>query len=200
MASKYVAFGLLTFTLWLGSVTYSWAISEGEARHLLARTGFGGGLEQIRELQALDYDEAVDQLLSGQDVTAMRNPPGWANELPIHPKIRKSMSKEEKRALRKKLRGWGIELKQWWYEEMLSTESELNERMTLFWSNHFTSDLKKVKWPPLMYNQNVLLRSHALGNFRDLLREVARDPAMLLYLDNAKNKKNKPNENYSSLH
>ena len=80
---------------------------------------------------------------------------------------------------------------------MLSTDSPLTERMTLFWHNHFTSSLHKVRWPQLMYRQNVLLRRHALGNFADLLRDVAHDPAMLLYLDGISNRKGQPNENFA---
>lgn len=175
----------------------SWAIPADEARHLLARTGFGGGLAQIRSLQVLDYEKAVNQLLAKQNSTVSTPPPAWATELPPPPEIRQSMSEDERRALRKKVRGWSLELKKWWYEELLITESELNERMTLFWSNHFTSGLREVKWPPLIYKQNVLLRTHALGNFWELLAAVSRDPAMLLYLDNARNKKGKPNENFA---
>jgi uncharacterized protein (DUF1800 family) len=69
--------------------------------------------------------------------------------------------------------------------------------MTLFWHNHFTSSLKKVKWPPLMWRQNQLLRRHALGSFRELLHRIARDPAMLIYLDGVQNRKGKPNENFA---
>jgi uncharacterized protein (DUF1800 family) len=69
--------------------------------------------------------------------------------------------------------------------------------MTLFWHSHFTSSLKKVKAPALLYRQNVLLRRHALGNFAELLRAVARDPAMLVYLDNARSRRQAPNENFA---
>jgi uncharacterized protein (DUF1800 family) len=48
-----------------------------------------------------------------------------------------------------------------------------------------------------MYRQNVLLRRHALGNFGDLLHAIARDPAMVIYLDNASNRKGQPNENFA---
>ena len=69
--------------------------------------------------------------------------------------------------------------------------------MTLFWHNHFVSSQQKVRSPQLMYRQNVLLRSHALGNFGELLHAVARDPAMVIYLDNASNRKGQPNENFA---
>src|SRR3546814_3961936 len=80
---------------------------------------------------------------------------------------------------------------------MLATPAPLTEVMTLFWHNHFTSSLEQVKAPVLLYRQNALLRRHALGNFATLLREVARDPAMLVYLDNAESRRQAPNENFA---
>ncbi len=80
---------------------------------------------------------------------------------------------------------------------MLTTPSPLTERMTLFWHNHFTSGQDKVGYPQLMAQQNMLLRRDALGNFGELLHDVAKDPAMLQYLDGAGNRKGKPNENFA---
>jgi len=90
-----------------------------------------------------------------------------------------------------------LDLKAWWLKEMVTTVSPLTERMTLFWHNHFTSSLKKVKVPYLMFQQNLLLRRHALGNFRQLVHAAAKDPAMIIYLDNVSNVKDKPNENFA---
>jgi uncharacterized protein (DUF1800 family) len=80
---------------------------------------------------------------------------------------------------------------------MLATPSPLTERMTLFWHNHFTSGQDKVAFPQHMAQQNLLLRRDALGNFGDLLHAVAKDPAMLQYLDGASNRKGRPNENFA---
>ena len=80
---------------------------------------------------------------------------------------------------------------------MLTTPSPLTEKMVLFWHNHFVSSLQKVRSPVLMYRQNALLRKHALGYFGDLLHEVAKDPAMVIYLDSASNRKGQPNENFA---
>ena len=77
------------------------------------------------------------------------------------------------------------------------TGSPLTERLVLFWHNHFTSSLRKVKWPQLMYRQNELFRQHAAGNFATLLRAVVIDPAMLVYLDGRANRVGKPNENFA---
>src|SRR5690606_1947830 len=79
--------------------------------------------------------------------------------------------------------------------EMVVTPSPLTERMTLFWHNHFTSSLQKVKWAPALLQQNQTLRKHATGSFRELLHAVLHDPSMLVYLDNVQNRKDSPNEN-----
>ena len=62
---------------------------------------------------------------------------------------------------------------------MIKSLSPFTEQMTLFWHNHFTSSLRKVKSPKLMYGQNLLLRKYAFGNFRDLLHAITEDPAMI---------------------
>jgi uncharacterized protein (DUF1800 family) len=69
--------------------------------------------------------------------------------------------------------------------------------MTLFWHNHFATSQQKVRSANLMYRQNVMLRRYAAGNFGALLREVSKDPAMLIYLDGAQNRKGAPNENFA---
>jgi uncharacterized protein (DUF1800 family) len=69
--------------------------------------------------------------------------------------------------------------------------------MTLFWHDHFVSSQQKVRIARLMYGQNAMLRTNALGNFGALLHAAAKDPAMLLYLDGAQNRKGQPNENFA---
>jgi uncharacterized protein (DUF1800 family) len=73
----------------------------------------------------------------------------------------------------------------------------LAERMTLFWHNHFVSAQDKVPYPQLLLQQDLLLRRDALGHFGDMLHAVAKDPAMLIYLDGAGNRKERANENFA---
>ena len=80
---------------------------------------------------------------------------------------------------------------------MIKSEAPIIERMTLFWSNHFVTESPKIRSPKMMYEQNKLLRKHALGSFKDLLKEISIDPAMLIYLDGWKNTKKNPNENFA---
>jgi uncharacterized protein (DUF1800 family) len=173
------------------------AMAFDDARHLLARTGFEIAPPTVARLTPLSHEEAVRRLLENPRRSALTPPPSWADDPLPDPRQLKSLSEEERKALREKHREQSQELKSWWYREMLATDSPVTERMTLFWHNHFTSGLRKVKSPMLMYRQNVLLRRHALGNFRELLHAVARDPAMIVYLDNLTNRRGRPNENFA---
>src|SRR5262249_29029965 len=168
-----------------------------EARHLLARTSFGGTLADIEALRPLTYDAAVDRLLNGVRQRPHTAPPAWVDEPPPSPLERRTRGEEERKAFREQMREHGLALKGWWYEEMLSTDSPFTERMTLFWHNHFTSSLQKVRWPAFLYQQNLLLRQHAVGNFRTILHSITKDPAMILYLDSQTNRKRAPNENFA---
>jgi uncharacterized protein (DUF1800 family) len=141
--------------------------------------------------------EAVDRLLSEVVDTAATPPPAWIDERLVLPRELRALSEEERRAERQKQIRMGLELRGWWLREMATTGSPLTERMTLFWHNHFVSAQPKVRWAQLMYRQNVLLRRNAVGRFDVLLHAVARDPAMLVYLDTAQNRRGAPNENFA---
>ncbi len=84
-----------------------------------------------------------------------------------------------------------------WAARMLMTRRPLVEKMTLFWHNHFATSAEKVTNAPLMIQQNEILRRNALGNFKTLLLEVSKDPAMLIWLDGQDNIKGRANENFA---
>lgn len=84
----------------------------------------------------------------------------------------------------------------WWLDVMGDERAGLHERMVWFWHGHLTSSLDKAS-PALMYLQNRLLRTHAMGNFRTLLQEITVDAAMLYWLDGAGSYAEAPNENYA---
>jgi uncharacterized protein (DUF1800 family) len=166
------------------------------ARHLLDRAGFGATDREIREYAALERVQAVDRLLEASRTEAVTAPPAFVHEAIERPgKLRDDP--EARKALLRKLALQGLELRAWWLEEMLATPSPLTERMTLFWHNHFATSQRKVRAPQLMYRQNLLLRREALGNFATLLHAIAKDPAMLVYLDNARSRRGAPNENFA---
>ena len=74
-------------------------------------------------------------------------------------------------------------LRGWWLYAMLEGGHPLREKLTLFWHNHFATSNAKVRTHELMFEQNVTLRKHALGNFRPFLLDMSKDPAMLVWLD-----------------
>lgn len=85
----------------------------------------------------------------------------------------------------------------WWGFKLVTTRRPLLEKMTLFWHDHFATSAAKVVQAPFMYQQNEVLRKNATADFRTLLLEVSKDPAMLFWLDNQFNVRGKPNENFA---
>lgn len=85
----------------------------------------------------------------------------------------------------------------WWIGRMIMTRRPLREKMALFWHNHFATSAEKVQGARLMLAQNETLRRNGLGRFQDLLTQVSKDPAMILWLDNQLNVKGHPNENFA---
>ena len=168
-----------------------------EARHLLNRVGFGATDAEIRDYAKLERGAAVDRVLAGARREASLKPPAFVDGPFVRFVPLNSLSDEERqREVRRRL-DEAFAIREWWLREMLNTNSPITERMTLFWHGHFATSLQKVYSAKLMYGQNVLLRSEALGNFGTLLHGIARDPAMLIYLDNARSRREAPNENFA---
>nr|MCU0706555.1 DUF1800 domain-containing protein [Fimbriiglobus sp.] len=88
-------------------------------------------------------------------------------------------------------------LASWWLWRVLNTAHPLHEKMCIFWHNHFATSNVKVQNARLMLGQYRLIAKYALGDFRELLKEMSFDPAMLVWLDAKESKKGKPNENYA---
>ncbi|MCL6555290.1 MAG: DUF1800 domain-containing protein [Burkholderiales bacterium] len=188
---------LLLVTAWWSLAAFAAGMGYDDAQHLLLRTGFAPTEAEVQATARLSRREAVEKILAAATSRARTPPPTWVDEPPRWPRRLKDLSEEEKQALFREEIRRSLELRAWWYREMLATPSPLTERMTLFWHNHFVSSQQKVKVAQLMYRQNQLLRSEALGNFATLLHAIARDPAMVLYLDSASNRRGQPNENFA---
>lgn len=181
------------------------AMGFDEARHLLSRTSFGATPAEVHALETVDYAGAVDRLLGNIRRTAATPAPDWVTLGPAEVRRqqqmadaqRKEASDGKKLDIVRPVQEQGRELKNWWIEEMLATDQPLVERMVLFWHNHFTSSMLKVRYAPALFRQNALFRREALGNYATLLRDVARDPAMLIYLDGMRSVARQPNENFA---
>lgn len=165
-----------------------------DAIHLVSRTGLGAEWDSIKQLEGRARHEAVERILLApaaplKPVPAMTP---WFKLEPMRLNDMKSRNSAWSISQRE-----GKRLQAWWLEQMLTTSTPFMERMTLFWHNHFTSSIQKTLQPSLLYQQNLLLRKHALGSFADLLHAIARDPAMLVYLDCYQNTMAQPNENFA---
>ncbi|MFT7351735.1 MAG: hypothetical protein ACI9XR_001494 [Flavobacterium sp.] len=109
----------------------------------------------------------------------------------------KTATDEEKKILLKKEIKANVTLKSWWIDKMRDSQFPLREKMVGFWQNHFVVTSQKVKSSYWIFQHNNLLRENAFGNFRELTKKVVYSNAMLRYLDNVENKKDKINENLS---
>ena len=188
------------------------AFGEEEARHLLWRAGFGGNSEQIRTLAAWGPEKAVDHIVNydqvpGESVAAdafdkdiMR--PASAEERNAFRLAQRNQDEErlaELRRLREQReredRRQMASIQRWWLTRMIETARPLEEKMTLLWHGHFATSYRTIENSYHMFAQNQLFRRNAAGNFGTLLYGIIRDPAMLAYLNNNNNRKDRPNEN-----
>jgi uncharacterized protein (DUF1800 family) len=88
-----------------------------------------------------------------------------------------------------------LSLKSWWIGQMHNQGRNITEKMTLFWHNHFPTQMAVVGDARFAFINNALLRQNALGNFKQLAKAIVLDPMMLVYLNNFVNSKNAPDEN-----
>ena len=196
------------------------------AAHLIERTGFGSTPAEIASFAKLSPKQAVRRLVRYQQIanpqpafqesgafdpgldpfspsrpaaTEQARDTGEALGVKVKPGGNRRIQQVADRYLYW-LRASKLETQRvayWWANRMLTTQRPLEEKMVLFWHGHFATGEEKVRDYRKMLKQNELFRAKATGNFRDLLIAVAKDPAMLSYLDAAVNVKGAPNENFA---
>lgn len=150
------------------------ALNESNVRHLLRRTEFVDRSDRVAELLALgSVEAAVDNIL---DVDA--TPP--------------SVSFTENEPWQK-----GQELVAFWLDRMAQSPRPMQEKMALFWHGHFCSSMEKINSGELMREQIDLFRRDGLGSIRDMAITMSKQVAMLRYLDNNRNRKDEPNQNFA---
>ena len=171
-------------------------LSFEQARHLALRTGFGPELEIIQPLTNLDRGQAVDMLLTAPRNHLTAQPVFQSfHQLRALGKVDKI---EDTRHAAKARRKDMLAMKNWAITQALQAPNPLQEKMTWFWHNHFTSSSRSSgRSANLLMNQSLSIRREALGDFATLLSSMTYDPLMLLYLDGARNRKGKPNENFA---
>ena len=146
--------------------------------HLMRRAGFGATREELERLAKRGYDATVETLLD----------PESQPDVDMYPLYRRLPQAEN---------SWSVLHAQTdWIYRMLNTRRPLQEKVALFWHYVFATAASKVEHSGQMANQIALFRKHGMGSYRRLLVEMAKDPAMIFWLDNQDNHKRAPNENW----
>ena len=146
--------------------------------HLFRRAGFGATRDELDEYVAQGYEAAVEQLLHPErapviDEDVLRR---------YHIDQNSLMLIESSQA--------------YWLYRIINTQRPLEEKMALFWHSLFATAYGKLNHAKAVVDQTNAFRRCGLGDFRTLLLELSRDPAMIFWLDNKDNHKDAPNENY----
>ncbi|MHC4849228.1 MAG: DUF1800 domain-containing protein [Planctomycetota bacterium] len=148
------------------------------AAHLWRRAGFGADPRTVQRTVKLGLLQATERLVNGP-----RSEPATDDLEFIYQSVLGADDEQGARA--------------WLLLRMLRSEHQVREKAALFWHGHFATSLAKVRDLGWMLRQYRLFLDHGLGKFATLLDAVARDPAMIRWLDNETNRKGHANENYA---
>lgn len=168
---------------------------RSQIAHLYRRAGFGPSPQQLAASSSQNYAAVVDALFAdpaGDPGVAATPTPSFSitaateNETPVERKARQTLRNQQ-----------GRQLLQWWIARMTMVERPLREKATFFWHGHFATSIEKVREATFMLKQNESMRSLGLGTFEPLVQAIAKDPAMMIWLDSTLNRRGSPNENFA---
>lgn len=177
-----------------GLTPYSGAWTTNEVAHLLKRTMFGAKKADIDFYKGMSVSQAVDALLTTSAAPAppVKNYPEADNGIAQGATWVNTWSDDEDINAKRV-----ASYKSWWTGLMINQDRTITEKMVLFWHNHFATETNVYQRGVYAYRQNALFRQNALGNFKQLVRLVTLDNAMLYYLNGYLNTKQAPDENYA---
>ena len=172
---------------------YTGPWGEEQAAHLLRRTGFGLRPDEVTELAAMTPAAAVDRLLEERPLPA---PPVNYN-FTEDPNVPVGAPWDGKPLVRGvNVNGYRLQsLRAWTYDNIRRERLSVRERMCEFWNNHF--GIAGGGQAQIRYDYHKLLKTHALGNFRELVQRVTVEMSMLIFLNGNQNFAASPNENYA---
>jgi len=167
--------------------TGPWGVDQ--VLHLLRRTTFGPSRQDVDLLKTMYMAQAVDLLLS---------PPPVEDTMPLNVDSTDVVPVGETwvYAANANTSSRTSSLKAWWLGLVINQPASIREKMVLFWHNHFVTEYDVVGDPRFSWRYISLIRANAIGNFKDLARQITFDGATLRYLNGNTNTKTSPNENY----
>ena len=155
------------------------AWTRREATHLLWRAQFGASAPELDRAHKEGLSRTLDRLLTPQQESEEFKT--------VEPLLRETAYDTDNIK----------DLQAWWLYRMHYSANPHHEKLALFWHNHFATSNGKVRSVPHMTAQNDLIRREALGSFRKMLHGMAKDVAMLFWLDSNANRKRQANENFA---
>lgn len=174
------------------------AQTRAAVAHLARRAGFGLHADAVDELAADGYEAAVDRVL---DDLGRRDEAAEAVAPPAFDTAgyfaARGGDATARQAAADRARRERRELVGWWLRRMVAADRPIREKLTFLWHDHFATSLQKVKIAELAHLQNRTLYDLGAGRFDALVDAVARDPAMLIWLDGRESSGRAPNENFA---
>ncbi len=168
-----------------------------KARHLLFRAGFGGSPEEIQQLVDMGMYKAVEYVVeyherpvANLELDIRPQSKGLVYERYLSSEARRELQNRQRRSFRNQI----SDIRKWWLQRMVESPRPLEEKLTLFWHDHFAVNYRDFNDPYLVYSQNQLFHRYA-DQYNALLHGIVQDPAMIRYLDNHTNRKGSGNEN-----
>lgn len=155
--------------------------TRDQVAHLLRRLGLGASRQEIEFYERLGVEGTIDRLINFEQYEEGFPVSVW--EFATH--------RDETLVLQPP------HVVAWWVLRMMVTQRPLQEKLTLFWHDHFAVSAEKVFLGPVMYEYLQTLRKCSNGRFETLLLAISKDPAMIVWLDTNTNVKGKPNENFA---
>jgi uncharacterized protein (DUF1800 family) len=182
---------------------YTGNFARNEIVHLLKRTMFGAKVADVVYFEGKTLSQTVAELL--QPSAASLNPAPPVKEytdnttngnvpdmLPVGTTWVNSITNDGTVQSQRR-----ASLKKWYVNQALNQERSILEKMIWFWTNHFGVEIDIVGTANFAYKQHTLIRTNALGNFKNLVRDMSTDLAMLRYLNGYINVAAAPDENYA---
>ena len=170
---------------------------RAEVAHLVRRAAFGAPPDEVDALSELGYEGAVDALCRFDEPDAgAESVPAPVFDTALY-RQRAVGDARSRRAASRQARRDRSALVAWWVRRMVAADLPLREKLTFHWHDHFATSTAKVRVTELMARQHATLHDLGVGPFRELVDAVARDPAMLVWLDGRRNVVGRPNENFA---
>lgn len=179
----------------IANYTGTWG--DAQVKHLLRRALFGFTKDDISFFKAMTMSDAVDYIMNIPSTQPSPPVNGYNTVNAIDPDISAGATWVNGPENTDFITQRRNSLYAWSMQNILAPDRHIREKMSFFLHNHFATEVELVFSPIIAYNHHKMLRENCLGNFKDLVKNVTTDVAMLIYLNGYLNTKTAPDENYA---